>query len=123
MENNKKWLTKSNITTALMMIFVLALLISPQFKVIISQGLMKIGLFQPSIPRQSGEEGPSLISSSESVGEIVFEDENGKKISLSDHKGKVIFINFWTTWCPPCRAEMPSINALYEKVGKNSNVL
>ncbi len=119
----KKWFTKSNIITALMMVFVLALLISPQFKVIISQGLMKIGLFQPRIPIRSNEAGSSLTPSTESVRELVFKNENGTKISLSDHKGKVIFINFWTTWCPPCRAEMPSINSLYEKVGKNNKVL
>ena len=40
---------------------------------------------------------------------------NGKVVNLSDLKGKVVFLNFWTTWCPPCRAEMPSINSLYQK--------
>jgi len=34
-------------------------------------------------------------------------------INLSDLKGKVIFLNYWATWCPPCRAEMPSIQQLY----------
>jgi thiol-disulfide isomerase/thioredoxin len=38
--------------------------------------------------------------------------------NLSQLKGKVIFMNFWGTWCPPCRAEMPSIQALYNKYGK-----
>lgn len=118
-----KWLNKSNIITALMLMFVMALLLFPQFKVKISQKLMEIGLFQPPIPNTRGEISRSLATSAESVGQLVFEDENGKKISLSDHKGKVIFINFWTTWCPPCRAEMPSINSLYEKIGKNNNVL
>ena len=38
---------------------------------------------------------------------------NAKDINLKDLKGKVIFLNYWATWCPPCRAEMPSIQQLY----------
>lgn len=38
---------------------------------------------------------------------------NVKNINLSAYKGKVIFINFWATWCPPCIAEMPAIQKLY----------
>jgi thiol-disulfide isomerase/thioredoxin len=34
--------------------------------------------------------------------------------NLSDFKGKILFLNFWGSWCPPCRAEFPSIQALYE---------
>jgi peroxiredoxin len=38
----------------------------------------------------------------------------GQEISLSDYEGQVILINWWATWCPPCKAEMPAINAFYE---------
>ncbi len=37
----------------------------------------------------------------------------GEDFNLGDFKGKVIFLNFWATWCPPCRAEMPGIQELY----------
>ena len=40
------------------------------------------------------------------------EDTKGNKISLADLRGKVVLINFWATWCPPCRAEMPSMEKL-----------
>lgn len=42
-------------------------------------------------------------------------DLNGKQISLSDYKGKVVLLNFWATWCPPCRLEMPTIEQAYQK--------
>lgn len=39
----------------------------------------------------------------------------GKKISLRDFRGKVVFLNFWATWCGPCREEMPSMERLYQE--------
>ena len=39
-------------------------------------------------------------------------DENGKEMKLSDYKGKVILLNFWATWCPPCRKELPDLSLL-----------
>ncbi len=42
-------------------------------------------------------------------------DQYGETHSLSDYRGKIVFLNFWATWCPPCRAEMPYIQELYEK--------
>ncbi|NDP27392.1 MAG: TlpA family protein disulfide reductase [Flavobacterium sp.] len=40
-------------------------------------------------------------------------DSKGKTVSLEEFKGKIIFINFWATWCPPCIAEMPTMQKLY----------
>lgn len=42
-------------------------------------------------------------------------DQYGNTHRLSDYKGKTVFLNFWATWCPPCKAEMPDIQKLYEK--------
>lgn len=39
---------------------------------------------------------------------------DGTQVSLADYKGQVILVNMWATWCPPCKAEMPTINAFYE---------
>lgn len=48
--------------------------------------------------------------------------EDGKRYRLSDYRGKVVVINFWATWCPPCREEMPSMERLWQKV-KNKNIV
>lgn len=42
-------------------------------------------------------------------------DQYGNEHTLSDYKGKTVFLNFWATWCPPCRREMPDIQKLYEE--------
>jgi len=42
--------------------------------------------------------------------EFVLQDTEGKTHRLSDYRGKPVIINFWTTWCPPCREEIPSMN-------------
>lgn len=50
-------------------------------------------------------------------------DQNGVTHTLSDYQGKTIFLNFWATWCPPCKQEMPDIQALYERYGSNEKDL
>lgn len=58
------------------------------------------------------------------MGEL--KDQFGKSHKLEDYKGKVIFLNFWATWCGPCRSEMPEIQKLYEEytvMGNDSEVV
>ena len=47
--------------------------------------------------------------------DFTLKDLNGNRVSLSDFKGKVVVLNFWATWCGPCRVEIPHIDALYQK--------
>ena len=47
--------------------------------------------------------------------EIRLNDINGDLVSLSDFRGKIVFLNFWTTWCPTCLIEMPSMEKLHQK--------
>jgi thiol-disulfide isomerase/thioredoxin len=79
----------------------------PGGKVWFLQQLMKVGLFQPSVPKTDADAWPAP--------EMLFRDAAGMPVALSSLKGKVVFINFWATWCPPCRAEMPSVDRLYRQ--------
>ncbi len=47
--------------------------------------------------------------------DFTLKDLDGNTVRLSDLQGKVVFINFWATWCPPCRAEMPEIEAVHQE--------
>lgn len=53
----------------------------------------------------------------------LFKTETGEVIDTRDLVGKVVFINFWATWCPPCVKEMPSIQSLYNKFKDNKEVV
>lgn len=50
--------------------------------------------------------------------QFTLDDINGKSVSLNDYKGKVIILDFWATWCPPCREEIPDFIALQNEYGK-----
>ena len=47
--------------------------------------------------------------------DFTLKDLNGNRVGLSDFKGKVVVLNFWATWCGPCREEIPHMDALYQK--------
>lgn len=47
--------------------------------------------------------------------DFTLQDLSGKNVTLSDMKGKVVLLEFWATWCPPCRASIPGIERLHEK--------
>ena len=63
----------------------------------------------------SGNSEESPIEDLVMAPNMVLTDQYGNEHHLSDYKGKVVFLNFWATWCPPCRGEMPEIQELYEK--------
>ena len=48
---------------------------------------------------------------------FLLNDSDGNVVRLDDLRGKVVLLNFWATWCPPCRLEMPSLEALHRQLG------
>ena len=75
-------------------------------------------LFGETLDKELQNEGFSVFKDKTSSVNFTLEDLNGKKVSLSDYKGKAVMLNFWATWCPPCRREMPSMEKLYSKINK-----
>ncbi|WP_304068225.1 TlpA family protein disulfide reductase [Pedobacter glucosidilyticus] len=117
-KNDKKLFSWSNISTVLLVVFALAMLFSPQVKGKVIEGLMMVGLFQPDLPQDQEIKAASI-----SKEEVVFKDASGKEVRLSSLKGKVVFINFWATWCPPCIAEMPSIHQMVQHLKGNDKLV
>jgi thiol-disulfide isomerase/thioredoxin len=89
----------------------LLVLVSPNAKSWVLKQFVSIGLFKADLSQDK-----ITKPANSSALNFSFVDENGRSVAVSDLKGKVVFINFWASWCPPCRAEMPSINAMYNKL-------
>ncbi len=62
-----------------------------------------------------GQEATTGLNVGERAPDFTLVDLEGNQVSLSDFRGKTVFVNFWATWCPPCRAEMPEIEAVYQE--------
>lgn len=108
----KYWANALIITSIALLLFV------PESKVWVLRRLMDLGLFRVNAQRDK----PVAGKDSATV-ELFFTGTDNKTVSTTALKGKVVFINYWATWCPPCLAEMPSINELYNKLRQDSNFI
>lgn len=113
---NLKKIKLDKVLPVLLLLFMAAYVFSPNLKSWITKGLMTVGFFKPDIPQLK----PNVQY--QPAPPVQLQTPDRKTINLQDEKGKVVFINFWATWCPPCLAELPTINALYEKEKGNPNV-
>ena len=99
----------------------------------INQKILKVFIFTLcfsifSSISQTNEELPlnniAISKIPKPISPVIFEDFLGNKINLKSYQGKLVIINFWATWCQPCREEMPSLDNLYRNSSfKNLQVL
>lgn len=68
------------------------------------------------------QDAQSSSKATEALFAATFPDEKGQPHAISQYKGKTIVLNFWATWCEPCREEMPELSSLHEE-GKNKNIV
>lgn len=78
---------------------------------------VRTAVFQPAI---KPVEGPVIDAAARDWSLVSLD---GRHVSLGDFEGEVVLINFWATWCPPCRAEMPSLEKLYNGYGQKVSFL
>ena len=69
------------------------------------------------------EKEESGITKSQLAPDFTLQNLAGEEVTLSDFRGKNVILNFWTTWCPPCKAEMPHMQKYYDKHGEKDNVI
>ena len=64
-----------------------------------------------------------IVDMGDQAPDFLLEDTAGNQVSLASLRGKVVLVNFWATWCPPCRAEMPSMEKLNEAMAGEDFVM
>lgn len=104
---------KKNWLSALLIGFLMIIVFVPDAKSFLLQQLVSVGLFKAEIKNNG-------INNLHEAASFSYIDSAGITATTAELKGKVVFINFWASWCPPCRAEMPSLESLYKKL-QNDN--
>lgn len=93
---------------------VIILLIIPQGRIEVQRLIVKTGILGGTDANLSTDADPATLQWN-------LTNLNGEQITLGELNDRQVFVNFWATWCPPCKAEMPSIISLIEQVGDDTN--
>jgi thiol-disulfide isomerase/thioredoxin len=115
----KKWQKKSRFSKVSDILF-LALIIA----LIIPQGRMAVGGFINRVKSMISQPDlmENVVSTTEATYNWKMESTGNEPYSMTEARGKVVFLNLWATWCPPCVGEMPGIQKLYEKFKDNPGI-
>jgi thiol-disulfide isomerase/thioredoxin len=106
------WLKKHSgkVLNFFLITFILMLIFVPDTKSWMMRQMIRTGFFNAQPDKKT-----ALSASNISDFGLTLADTAGNHLSAASLKGKIVFINFWATWCPPCRAEMPSLSKLYQE--------
>ncbi|WKN43235.1 TlpA family protein disulfide reductase [Tunicatimonas pelagia] len=118
-----KKISKSKIIDLMLISLVVLIVFVPSVRLPLMSNVQKVllhtGLFNASVESYHPDEAfdYNLILDEAFDYNLILHDTLGNQIDIEDMRGKVLFINAWATWCPPCIAEMPEIAELYNLVG------
>jgi thiol-disulfide isomerase/thioredoxin len=90
---------------------------NPLALVVVAVALAAMLYFASHMTRRSGEEPPHILGKSTQAPNFTLESLDGKNVSLSDLRGKAVLLNFWATWCGPCKIETPWLVELQKEYG------
>jgi thiol-disulfide isomerase/thioredoxin len=85
--------------------------------------LAAAGAARAELPSPELSHELTRLETPEPAPDFTLKDMDEKAHSLSAYRGKVIMLNFWATWCPPCRREIPSMESIYQDLGKSGFVV
>lgn len=80
------------------------------------RGLLATGIMNPDVEAVEKNSNTNKLHATKADFNLHLVNSKGERVAMEQFRGKVIFINFWATWCPPCVAEMPSINKMYNSI-------
>ncbi|WP_054955991.1 TlpA family protein disulfide reductase [Paenibacillus dakarensis] len=93
--------------------------------IVILLGLVSWGIYDYSNKQETGQTGTNNVTVDHSIEEglkignrapqFTLETKDGEPVKLSDYAGQTVFLNFWASWCPPCKVEMPYMQDFYEE--------
>ena len=110
----KSWLGKGG---DILFILLIVLVLIPSTRKELMTLASKVRMHITSVEKE--KTGRSL----QGMNSVLLQDSSGEQHTLNKFLGKPVFVNFWATWCPPCRAEMPAIQDLYDKYGDEVHFL
>ena len=93
------------------------------YRKVVIIGCLVVGLLGVSVFSMGKRPPTNNIQQKVAAIDFTLKDLAGKPHKLSDYRGKIVFLNFWATWCPPCRAEMPSMQKMYSAWDKDKYVM
>ena len=109
LQNYFKKKSKFSIASDIVFVLLLIALAFPSSRMLVVSTVQRITLFAPSAEKESERE-----TLNKNAYQWQFKTLEGQQVNLASFQDDVVFLNFWATWCPPCVAEMPSIQKLYD---------